>query len=189
VAQPPCPPLRNGLAQLHERLADRDWEDPLELLEELRAQAPTRLIRDLLLDLHRELHAADYWDEASQLLAAAGFLDQAAEVIGEIDYNPPTPSDRTPHPWNCSGHCGGTGTIIKVLTWDDGVPVHEEPVDCRAGVAEPEHEPNCRCAGTGRYRDEDGYQQLCLDRPDPVPEPSGHIPHPQPWADMDEPPF
>jgi hypothetical protein len=196
----PCPPLREGVGYLHDWLASGDWTDPTEVLEVLRRQAPVRLVADLLRDLQTDLHAADYLGVAAQLHEAEQLLLRAAHLVGEVDYNPSAVPDA--HPGNCPGGCGGTGQVMETMTWEiqgEGiyVPVHAEPVDCRAGQPEPAHGPDCRCLGTGAY-DEDGYRHLCLGLGGPVvtgpqPTPGGQDPWavsaPAGWSPGDEPPF
>jgi len=199
----PCPPLREGVGPLHDWLASGDWSDPTHVLEALRQQAPVRLVADLLRDLQTDLLANPYDGHhrttAAQLGRAEALLLQAAEEIGEIDYNPPADPDT--HPVDCPGGCYGAGWLLEVMTWDEGVPVHQEPVDCRRGEPEPVHERSCRCAGIGSYVDEDGYRQLCLGMdpgPDTDPSEAQLVPDQQdPWAQSappgwhpgDEPPF
>jgi len=197
----PCPPLREGVGPLHDWLASGDWSDPTDVLEVLRQQAPVRLVADLLRDLQSDLladqHDGHHRTVAAQLHVAELLLLKAAEEIGEVDYNPPADPDT--HPLDCPGGCQGAGWLLEIMTWDEGVPVHQEPVDCRRGEPGPDHERGCRCAGTGTYVDEDGYQQLCLGMdPDPGPGEAQLVPdHQDPWAQSaptgwhpgDEPPF
>jgi hypothetical protein len=183
----PCPPLREGVGHLHEWLMSGDWSSPTDVLDALREQAPVRMVADLLRDLQVDLHAANYTGVAAQLHDAEQKLLQAADQIGEADYE--TVAD---HPADCPGGCGGTGEVMEIMTWDDQgdgiyVPVHQEPADCRAGEPKPPHADDCQCHGTG-YTFEGGYRELCFgpalrELPTAEPLPGGE----DPWASS--PPF
>ncbi|WP_042370554.1 hypothetical protein [Streptacidiphilus neutrinimicus] len=193
----PCPPLREGVGHLHDWLMSGDWTSPTDVLDALREQAPVRLVADLLRDLQTDLHVASFTGVAAQLHDAEQLLLQAAEQIGEADYD--TGPDE--HPVDCPGGCGGTGEVMEIMTWDDQgdgifVPVHQEPADCRAGEPRPAHAGDCPCGGTG-YTFDSGYRELCFGlstlpaaEPPVVDEdPWASAPPAPAWSPGDEPPF
>jgi hypothetical protein len=172
----PIAPLREGVGYLHDWLSS--GPDPLAVLRELRDQAPIRPIADLLADIAIDLADADTTPLtfAARLREAEQLLRQAAELVGENDYEN---GELDPHLVDCPGGCGGTNEVMQVMTWDDQgegilVPVHQEPVYCRRGEPAPEHPAHCQCRGTGTYR-QGGYRELCLH---PVPDlaPQGEDP-------------
>ncbi|WP_331731813.1 hypothetical protein [Streptomyces sp. NBC_00073] len=74
--------------------------------------------------------------------------------------------DDDPHPYDCAGHCDGTGEVLTVLTWehhgdDIYTAVHQEPILCLG--APTVHAPDCStCQGHG-FTYTTGYRELCLD--------------------------
>lgn len=171
----PIAPLREGVGYLHDWLSS--GPEPLAVLRELRDQAPIRPIADLLADIAIDLDTADTTPLtfAARLREAEQLLRQAAELVGENDYE----SELDPHSADCPGGCGGTGEVMLIMTWDDQgegvlVPVHQEMVYCRGGEPAPEHPAHCQCRGTGTYKS-GGYRELCLFPASPLP-PGGEDP-------------
>jgi hypothetical protein len=163
----PAAPLREGVGYLHDWLST--GPDPLKVLRELRTQAPIRPIADLLVDIAVDLANQDTTPLSfgARLRDAEQLLRQAAELVGESDYE----NELDPHLEDCPGGCGGTNEVMQILTWDDQgdgslVPVHQEPGYCRRGEPAPEHPAHCQCRGTGTYRS-GGYLELCTS---PVPD-------------------
>ncbi len=186
--RPSGPPPPDCVALLHDWLASGDWASPTHVLEALRERTPAQLLANLVRDLATDLHAAGHPGLAAQAGEAEHLLRRAADLLGEDhegEDGSPCPDD--PHDPLCEGGCGGTGTVVETMTWDDQgdgiyVPVHQEPADCPAGrQPQPEQHPaGCDCLGTG-FTFEGGYRHRCLGGRLPTPE----LPPPDdPWASV-----
>ncbi|MFB7672221.1 hypothetical protein ACFC26_12475 [Kitasatospora purpeofusca] len=185
--QPSCPPP-DGVALLHDWLSSGDWASPTHVLEALRERTPAQLLANLVRDLATDLRTGGHPGLAAQAGEAEHLLRQAADLLGEDDYDPNedgSPCPDEPHDPLCEGGCGGTGMVMETMTWDDQgdgiyVPVHQEPTDCPGG-RQPHPQPHaaaCGCSGTG-FTFEGGYRHRCLgDRP-PAPD---LPPLDDPWA-------
>ena len=201
-AYPDCPSVGRLLTEaaaeaawhLEAKLHPTSWRNPAYTRER---QRNALLLRGVLLDIVALQSTGDL-HSAAQAAQAGGDLqrldghwrtgaDSARAYLRE-QYRAWRTNEH--HPWDCPGHCGGTGIVMQTLTWEDqgeGIyyPVHEEPMDCERGQEPAEHSTDCDdCHGTGVVR-ERGYRNRCLAYRPVAQPPQGTD---DPWGPW-EPPF